>query len=68
MLLCTIFTKWPTSAASPNRLAHMLLSGSRAAAASRKGLMFSKISGLPPAIKDAPLRAPSSPPETPRPR
>jgi hypothetical protein len=65
MPLCTIFTKWPappgpmcTTQGSPP---------TRAAIASNTGRSSCQVDAGPPGMMLGPLRAPSSPPETPAP-
>ena len=66
MPLCTIFTKCPAPS-SPTQSQQGVPSSTLAAIAWKIGFTCGHAAGLPPGIIDGPLRAPSSPPETPVP-
>ena len=65
MPLCTILTKWPAPS-GPTCVTHGPASV-RAAIASSTSRSASQAAAAPPGISDGPLRAPSSPPDTPQP-
>ena len=66
MPLWTILTKWPAPF-SPTQSQHGVPSSILAAIAWKIGLTSGHAAGEPPGMIEGPLRAPSSPPETPVP-